>query len=62
MKIRAIRTQIRTYEVNKEYYPEGLTDEQILATDTACAKDDPDLFFDDCDSDSIEVETITKSK
>ena len=59
MIIRAIRTQIREYEVEPENYPAGSTPEQILAIDGEAAADDPDLFFDDCEID-IKIGEVKK--
>lgn len=46
MKIKATCVQIREYEVDPENYPEGSTNDEILAIDKQAAEDDPALFFD----------------
>jgi len=50
MRAVVTRTQVRTYEVELKNYPPGVTVEEAVEMDCLNALDDPDLFFDDCDS------------
>jgi len=59
MRIKAVRIQIREYEVDLIAYPKDSNSEQILALDAEDAEDDPESFFNDCDSDCIELKEIT---
>ena len=55
MKIRATRTIIKEYEVNKDCYPEGATPQVILDIDQKGLEEE---FFDDVDSDDIVLKVI----
>ena len=56
MKIKVTRTMIKVYEVNKDYYPEGSTIEDILEIDKKGLEEE--FYFEDVDKDSIELEVI----
>ena len=45
MKLKAIRKQELIYEVQRKYYPEGSTNEEIIEIDLKAMLEDPDLFF-----------------
>ena len=58
MKIKATCVLTRIYEVNRDHYPDGCTDKEVLEIDRATAEDDIDLFFSDCDDIKIDVVEI----
>ena len=55
-KIRLIRTIVKEYEPNPDYYPEGLSIEQMAELDAN--NDDVELMFDEVDEDEISWEII----
>ena len=58
MKLRATRTMVKEYTPDKKWYWKDATEEDIIQIDKMGAESDPDLFFDDVDSDVITIEKV----
>ena len=54
LKVRAIRIQIREYEVNTRGFSEG----KAMKAEYAKAIADPEEFFEECESNNIVMERI----
>ena len=62
MKIKATWILERTYEPNPAHYPDGATEEEILAIDKDAAEDDPEMFFSDPTTNTITIEEVETLK
>jgi len=56
MKIKVVRTITHEYEIDKSYYPEGATPQEILDIDKAALEEE--FFLDDVDEDKIVLTII----